>query len=173
MQELINKLKKLEQLSAALEPSNQQREHYQKELHDYSSQFIREIDDHPSFIEGHEKTNSLKIEDKTKSFSELLSLYHKEVTLKGINPASGGHLGYIPGGGIYTSAIADYLASVTNEYAGMYYGSPGAVTIENDLIEWMKGVFNFPKESIGNLTSGGSIANLIALTAARDHHQLK
>ena len=173
MQELINKLNQLEKHSAILEPSEKQREHYQKELHKYSSQFIREIDEHPSFIEGHGKTDALKFEGSSKSFSELLSLYHEEVTLKGINPASGGHLGYIPGGGIYTAALADYLACVTNEYAGMYYGSPGAVTIENDLIEWMKGVFNFPKSAIGNLTSGGSIANLIALTAARDHHQIK
>ena len=93
--------------------------------------------------------------------------------IKGINPASGGHLGYIPGGGIYTAAIADYLVDITNEYAGMYFASPGAVTMENKLIDWMKSIFGFPKTAIGNLTSGGSIANLIALTAARDKHKIK
>jgi len=93
--------------------------------------------------------------------------------LKGIKPASGKHLGYVPGGGIYTAAIGDFLASVTNEYAGIYYASPGAVTMENELLNWMKSVFIFPKEAVGNLTSGGSIANLIALTAARDKYQIK
>jgi aromatic-L-amino-acid decarboxylase len=55
----------------------------------------------------------------------------------------------------------------------MYFGSPGAVTIENELINWMKKVFRFPETAVGNLTSGGSIANLIALTAARDKHGIK
>jgi len=82
-------------------------------------------------------------------------------------------LGYIPGGGIYTSAIADYIADVTNEYSGMHFASPGAVAMENELLDWMKSMFGFPKIAIGNLTSGGSIANLIALTAARDKHQIK
>ena len=55
----------------------------------------------------------------------------------------------------------------------MYYASPGAVSIENELIDWMKSIFGFPKTAIGNLTSGGSIANLIALTAARDKYKIK
>jgi glutamate/tyrosine decarboxylase-like PLP-dependent enzyme len=37
----------------------------------------------------------------------------------------------------------------------------------------MKSVFGFPKSAIGNLTSGGSIATLIALTAARDKYGIK
>ncbi len=42
--------------------------------------------------------------------------------------------------------------------------------MENELIRWMASIFSYPETAIGNLTSGGSIANLIALTAARDHH---
>src|SRR5690606_12487073 len=103
----------------------------------------------------------------------LLKLYSKEVVNHGLVPSSGGHIGYIPGGGIYLSAIGDFLADITNEYAGMYFGSPGAVTIENELINWMKSIFRFPDSAVGNLTSGGSIANLIALTAARDKHKIK
>ena len=91
---------------------------------------------------------------------------------KGINAASGGHLGYIPGGGIYMSSLGDYLADVTNEYAGMQFASPGAANIEAAVLDWMKELFGFPVSSIGNLTSGGSIANLIGLIAARDHHDI-
>ena len=47
------------------------------------------------------------------------------------------------------------------------------MTIENELIDWMKSIFGFPETAIGNLTSGGSIATLIALTAARDKYKIK
>ena len=55
------------------------------------------------------------------------------------------------------------------------YGDKNALlaSIENEALNWMKSVFGFPKDAVGNLTSGGSIANLIALTAARDKHQIK
>jgi glutamate/tyrosine decarboxylase-like PLP-dependent enzyme len=45
--------------------------------------------------------------------------------------------------------------------------------IENEILDWMKSIFGFPESAVGTLTSGGSIANLIALTAARDHHKIK
>jgi len=86
----------------------------------------------------------------------------------GLNPASGGHLGYIPGGGLYLSALGDYLADVTNKYAGVHYASPGAVQMENMLIEWIRDMFGYPATTAGNLASGGSIANLSAIVTARD-----
>lgn len=90
----------------------------------------------------------------------------------GINSASGAHLGYIPGGGIWTSAVADLLAAATNRYAGISYSSPGAVEIENQIIKWLGKVVGYPDSAHGNLTSGGSIANLIAIKTARDFHDI-
>ena len=67
------------------------------------------------------------------SVEEAIRLLRHNVDRPGLNPASGGHLGYIPGGGIYVSALGDYLADVMNRYAGVYFGSPGAVHLENML----------------------------------------
>src|SRR5690625_7527806 len=103
---------------------------------------------------------------------DILGVFKEEVNEPGLRAASGGHVGYIPGGGIYASALGDFLAAVSNEYAGVSYASPGAVAIENEVINWLKGVFSFPETAVGNLTSGGSIANLIALTAARDIYKV-
>src|SRR5690625_4104006 len=64
--------------------------------------------------------------------------------------------------------LGDFLAAVSNVYAGVEYASPGAVAIENEVIDWLKKVFGFPETAVGNLASGGSISNMIALTAARD-----
>lgn len=155
MKDLTEKILELQQKSQDLEPNETQRTQLVNELNVYTSNFIDNLDDTPTYSGVKETRGIFAIKSEKKSFADILQLYDKEVATKGINPASGGHLGYIPGGGIYTSAIADYLADVTNEYAGMYYASPGAVAIENELIDWMKSIFGFPSTAIGNLTSGG------------------
>ena len=173
MKDLITRITELENISKELDPEEKDRAVYNEELNQFFNKFIDQTEKEPAFKGGEADKAGLGISAHKKTLTELLKTYQSEVVDKGLNPASGGHIGYIPGGGIYTAALADSLAAVTNEYAGMYFGSPGAVTMENEMINWMKEIFNFPETAIGNLTSGGSIANLIALTAARDKHQIK
>lgn len=174
MNDLISKIRYFEELSKSLETSKEQRDAFMKKILNYTNNFIEELAYDSSFNE--EKVNDELIEidsSKTKSLDEILSVFKKEVNDKGLRAASGGHVGYIPGGGIYTGAMGDFLAAVSNEYAGVSYASPGAVAIENANINWLKKVFSFPETAVGNLTSGGSIANMIALTAARDKYNVK
>jgi len=173
MELLIRKIETLEKTAAALEPSQVERNNLNAAIQAYANSFIETLPTTRAYYQGTVDQDRLKIGSERKTISEILKVYATEVANQGIKPASGGHIGYIPGGGIYTASLADYLAAFTNEYAGMYFGSPGAVTIENELLDWMKDIFGFPKEAVGNLTSGGSIANLIALTAARDKHKIK
>ncbi len=173
MKDLIHQIQEFETISNQLEPLPAERNEYIEQLKQYTDQFIHTIHDRNAYQSGNPENNSLAIQGKKKTLEDILQLYAKEVEAYGIKPASGGHIGYIPGGGIFASALGDFLADITNEYSGMYYASPGAVTIENEVINWIKKVFGFPESTVGNLTSGGSIANLIALTAARDHHQIK
>jgi len=170
---LLDKLNELHQKSAPLEPSAAERDDYLRILGNYSGNFIDGLTVRNAFSNSHPNTAKLKIDGVQKKLPELLEVFTKEVVDHGLIPASGGHIGYIPGGGIFLSAIGDFLADVSNEYAGMYFGSPGAVAIENELINWLKQLFYFPESAVGNLTSGGSIANLIAMTAARDKHGIK
>jgi len=173
----VNKLKQqileLQGISSALEPTETERNQYIEQVNNYTNSFINALENTNAYSKETESDNVFAISSKKKTLQEILKIYDDEVATKGINPASGGHIGYIPGGGIYTSAIADYLADITNEYSGMYFASPGAVAMENELVDWMKSIFGFPKTAIGNLTSGGSIATLIALTAARDKYGIK
>ena len=173
MKDLKQKILKLQHISKELEPTESQRNEYIKQANKYANQFLNNLDNVNTFSNAKVNTQNISIDSNKKSIQEILQIYDNEVASKGIKAASGGHIGYIPGGGIYTASIADYLVDITNEYAGMYYASPGAVSIENELIDWMKSIFGFPKTAIGNLTSGGSIANLIALTAARDKYKIK
>ncbi|MFC6999265.1 pyridoxal phosphate-dependent decarboxylase family protein [Rufibacter roseus] len=108
------------------------------------------------------------ISENSISIQEALQLLNDNVDTPGLNPASPRHMGYIPGGGLYYSGLGDYLAAVTNKYAGLFYSAPGAVRMENMLLRWMAGIIGFPEDAAGNLASGGSIATLIALATARD-----
>ena len=173
MDQLLKQIAQLEKISAELEPTQQERQGYNTEINEYANDFINSLSERPAYYKGDANSNSLSLKKEKQSLADLLKIYTEEVVEKGILPSSGGHIGYVPGGGIFTAALGDYIADITNEYAGIHYASPGAVALENELIDWMKTIFGFPKDAIGNLASGGSIANLIALTAARDKHQIK
>ena len=77
-------------------------------------------------------------------------------------------MAYIPGGGLFHSALGDLLAATANKYSGFASASPGAVRIENACTDWLTSVVGYPAGAGGTLTSGGSIANLTAIVAARD-----
>jgi glutamate/tyrosine decarboxylase-like PLP-dependent enzyme len=77
-------------------------------------------------------------------------------------------MAYIPGGGLFHSAIGDMLAAASNKYSGFASASPGAVRIENACTQWLASVIGYPDTAAGTLTSGGSVANLTAIVAARE-----
>lgn len=173
MSDLKRQILELQNISDTLEPKEEDRNTYLAEVNAYANKFINSLPNTKAFSNEPVVPDEFNISDKQRSITSILALYEREIATKGINAASGGHLGYIPGGGIYTSALADYLADVTNEYVGVNFSSPGGVAVELALLDWMKDIFGFPGTAIGNLSSGGSIANLIALTAARDKHGVK
>ena len=49
----------------------------------------------------------------------------------GITTASPRFMGYIPGGGLFHSALGDFLAAASNKYSGFASAAPGAVRMEN------------------------------------------
>jgi glutamate/tyrosine decarboxylase-like PLP-dependent enzyme len=98
----------------------------------------------------------------------MLSYFGECVNQPGFTTASPRFMAYIPGGGLFHSALGDFLAAVSNKYSGFASASPGAVRIENACTAWLADVIGYPKTSAGTLTSGGSLANLTAIVAARE-----
>jgi glutamate/tyrosine decarboxylase-like PLP-dependent enzyme len=168
---IISRLEELNKKSTALDIKEPERIEMAKSVTDYANQFIAGLANGKAFQD--KEAESLEITNQKRPLPELLALYQKEVAEKGINAASGKHLGYIPGGGVFTAALADFIAAVTNPYASVHYASPGAATIENEVVDWLKTIFLFPDDSAGCLSSGGSISTLIAFTAARDKYKVK
>ena len=169
----MTRIEELEKMARNLEPDSGQRQSISKEADAYVHQFLENLPQMPGYQTGEvNRLKSVEISEEGKPFDELMGILKNEVDKVGINSASGNHMGYIPGGGLWTSAVADMLAASTNRYAGIAYSSPGAVEIENQMIRWMASIIGYPEAAHGNLTSGGSIANLVAIKAARDFHQV-
>ncbi len=166
-----SKIKELEKEARKLEPSVEDRRELRQKAQRYGENFLDDLSDKPAYVTSEtmgKGVYDLPIDENPKDIDSLLQLLDSEVDQPGLNPASGKHLGYIPGGGVYPSSVADYLAAITNRYTGIFFSSPGAVRIENMCIRWMCDLIGYPEGAAGNLTSGGSIANLIGLVVARD-----
>ncbi len=86
---------------------------------------------------------------------------------KAFDTAGPGYLAYIPGGGLYASAIGDFLACVTNRFVNISAPAPALVQLEANVVRWLCDTFALPGASQGILTSGGSIANFSAVVTAR------
>lgn len=72
------------------------------------------------------------------------------------------------GAGNFTGALGDFLAAVQGSNLGG--GDHAAALVELQVIDWCRQMVGFPAEASGTLTSGGSMANLLALAIARNVH---
>ncbi|MDA8193372.1 MAG: aminotransferase class V-fold PLP-dependent enzyme [Thermaerobacter sp.] len=103
--------------------------------------------------------------------AELLERVQRAMGLA-VETAGAGYFGYIPGGGLFASAVADVWARAANRYVGIAGFAPGLAAMEHSVVRWFCQVLGLPAESGGGLlVSGGSMANFSAVVAAR-HAQL-
>jgi len=79
-----------------------------------------------------------------------------------------GYLAFIPGGGLYAAALADFIADATNRYVGVWQAAPALVQLEANVLAWFADWMGFPPSARGLLTSGGSLANFGAIVSARE-----
>jgi glutamate/tyrosine decarboxylase-like PLP-dependent enzyme len=75
--------------------------------------------------------------------------------------------GWVLGGSTPASIAGDWIASAIDQNTGGWPASPAGVQTEIVVIDWLKELFGLPKEWAGVLTTGGSMSNLVGLTAAR------
>jgi aromatic-L-amino-acid/L-tryptophan decarboxylase len=82
-----------------------------------------------------------------------------------------GHPGYM---GLITPSpnpvgvIADFICSALNQNIGAYTIGPSGVAMERRTVRWLTDLVGYGPAAGGNLTSGGMMANFIALKLARD-----
>ncbi len=99
----------------------------------------------------------------------LEELFHEWIPRSFTAPGPG-YLAYIPGGGLFPAALADFIADTTNRYTGVWQAAPLLVQLEATALDWLRDWMEFPKTARGLFTTGGSMANFNAILCARERH---
>lgn len=172
---MLEKIRKLERLARQLDPGAEQRRALFAQAGDYAESFLEALPETRTYTrdDGRNGFEDESPEEAPTPMPELLDFFRREVDTTGILPASGGQMGYIPGGGLYPSALGDFLADISNRYSGVSFAGPGAARMEGSLIRWMCHLVGYPVSAAGDLTSGGSLATLSALVTARDARNIE
>lgn len=76
-------------------------------------------------------------------------------------------MGYIPSSPTFPSVLGDWLAAGYNFFAGVWSVASGPNEVELTVLDWFRQWLGLPDGTSGLLTSGGSMATLTALVAAR------
>ncbi|MGI5132299.1 pyridoxal phosphate-dependent decarboxylase family protein [Pseudonocardia sp. CA-107938] len=79
-------------------------------------------------------------------------------------------LAYVPGPSNYVGAVADFVAAGLNVFAGQGLVAPGPAVMERITVDWLRQLCGLPDGAGGLFVSGGTMATLIAVHAARVHH---
>jgi glutamate/tyrosine decarboxylase-like PLP-dependent enzyme len=74
--------------------------------------------------------------------------------------------GWYMGAGTVFGALADFLAAIMNPNLGG--GNHAANLVEEQVLNWIKEMLGFPRDSSGLLVGGGSMANFVGIAVARN-----
>lgn len=154
-----------------LEPKHSDLVGYGQQILDRALTFIEGIADRPiTPVEdapaGFIKTMLAPPPEQPGDLADLLDRVDKAVA-HAYEPGSPGFMAYVPPGGLYVSAIADFYARITNRFVGMAVISPALTALEDSVVRWLASICGLPEGSGGLLLSGGSMANFSAIIAAR------
>jgi glutamate/tyrosine decarboxylase-like PLP-dependent enzyme len=75
---------------------------------------------------------------------------------------------YVMSGGNQISTVAELIMSTVNQNNARWHLAPSMAEIEKRVINWASEMVDFAPKAGGSITSGGSEANLVGLTVARN-----
>ena len=171
LDQLRTEIGRLREAAAPLEPDSAGRRQLGGQALDHALSFLDRVEDAPSLRPASEVFAEQLHPEFTEAGREAQSVLDYVgacIEQPGIATTSPRFMGYIPGGGLFHSALGDMLAAASNKYSGFAPAAPGAVRIENACTAWLANVIGYPAGAAGTLTSGGSLANLTAVVAARE-----
>ncbi len=110
--------------------------------------------------------------EEASSFDRVFDEYTEKVAPNAFCLDHPRFFAFIPSAPNFVAILADALVAGTNVFAGTWLESSGPSQVEVVVLDWFKQMLGLPDSAGGVLVSGGSVANLTALAAAR-HFILK
>ncbi len=104
--------------------------------------------------------------DEGSDLDTLLQEFQRDILPYGTGNTHPRFFGWVHGAGNVAGAMGDLLASFMNCNVGGR--DHVAVHVERQVIEWCKAMVGFPADASGLLTTGSSMATIIALAVARN-----
>jgi aromatic-L-amino-acid/L-tryptophan decarboxylase len=173
---ILDRLGTLEQLTRPLEPPAAERAALTRAAVAHAESFLSWMDTAPGYRPDEGSAEALAgapIGGDPIGMERALALLANHVDRTGHNTSASGFFAYIPVGNLYLADLGEFLAAVSNPFSGRLAGAPAAVRLENQVLRWLCSVLGYPETAVGNLTSGGSMANLSAIVIAREAAGLK
>ena len=112
-----------------------------------------------------------KLPIKGTDLDSLLKVFRETIVPFSRQNAHPRMFGYVQSPGTPIGAFADLLASTLNANLTIWRSAPAPVELERLTIDWIRQILGFAPEAGGLFVSGGSMANLAAVAAARQTKQ--
>jgi glutamate/tyrosine decarboxylase-like PLP-dependent enzyme len=94
----------------------------------------------------------------------LLDRYGSPATLGMAGPR---FFGFVIGGSVPVSLAANWLATAWDQNTGLYNITPATARIEQTALRWLIELLDLPRDCGGAFVTGATVANFVALAAAR------
>ncbi|MDO4600178.1 MAG: aminotransferase class I/II-fold pyridoxal phosphate-dependent enzyme [[Ruminococcus] gnavus] len=139
--------------------------HFCAEKHEIHEQpVVVEADEHQE-----EKIKQIGIPEKGRPVNEVVSEMMNEVYRYRGDANHPRFFSFVPGPASSVSWLGDIMTSAYNIHAGGSKLAPMVNCIEQEVLQWLAKQVGFTENPGGVFVSGGSMANITALTAARDN----
>jgi aromatic-L-amino-acid/L-tryptophan decarboxylase len=154
-----------------LEPSADEIRKWEKAVTDFMIEYFAGLRDRPVY--RHTSSREIRsaldaaLPAKGTDFDSLLKVFRETIVPFSRQNAHPRMFGYVQSPGTPIGAFADLLASTLNANLTIWRSAPAPVELERLTIDWIRQILGFPAEALGLFVSGGSMANLAALAAAR------
>jgi aromatic-L-amino-acid decarboxylase len=100
--------------------------------------------------------------------ADVLKLYDEVISRTVVSGDSPRFMAFIPTAPTKAALLFDMIVSCASIQGISWLEAAGAISAENQVLRWMSDLAGLPESAGGTFVSGGSAANLAALTVARD-----